>query len=72
MILLVLGSLLVLFGYRSRLGAVLLLVLLLPRMGFYLLEFHDAQNQELFMYNVGLIGGLFMIVAIVDLLHDTG
>ena len=60
---LVLGSLLVLTGYRAKLGAVLLLVLLIPRMTFYFLEFHEAQNQELFMYNIGLIGGLFIILA---------
>jgi putative oxidoreductase len=62
-ILLVLGSLLVLIGYRSKLGAVLLLALLIPRMVSYVLEFNNAQNQELFMYNVGLIGGLFIILA---------
>ena len=62
-ILLVLGSLLVLVGYRSKLGAVLLLVLLLPRMASYVLEFSNGQNQELFMYNLGLIGGLFIILA---------
>ncbi len=62
-ILLVLGSLLVLLGYRSKLGALLLLVLLFPRMVFYIIEFNDVQNQELFMYNIGLIGGLFIILA---------
>lgn len=60
---LVLGSILVLTGYRAKLGAILLLVLLIPRMTLYFMEFHIAQNKELFMYNIGLIGGLFVILA---------
>jgi putative oxidoreductase len=62
-ILLVLGSLLLVLGYRSKLGAVLLLILLIPRMALYFLDFNNAQNQEMFMYNIGLIGGLFIILA---------
>lgn len=61
--LLVLGSLLVLLGYRSKLGAALLLILLIPRMTGYFLHFNDAHNQEMFMYNFAVIGGLFIILA---------
>lgn len=61
--LLILGSILILIGYRSKLGAVLLLVLLLPRMTRYFLQFTDPYNQEMFMYNLGLVGGLFVILA---------
>ena len=65
--LLVLGGLMVLFGYRSTLGAFLLLLYLLP----VTLLVHDFWNYPkaelrlqsiLFMKNVAIVGGLLMLM----------
>ncbi len=60
-IVLVGGGLSVLLGYKARWGALLLIGFLIPAT----LIFHtDFPNQEVnFMKNIGLMGGLLMVVA---------
>lgn len=65
--LLYLGGLMVLFGYRSTLGAVLLLLYWTP-VTFLVYDFWNSPPQELrlqsilFMKNMAIIGGLLMLV----------
>ena len=65
-ILLVLGGLMVLFGYRTTLGAALLLLYWAP-VTFIVHDFWNAPKAELriqsifFMKNIAIIGGLLML-----------
>ena len=66
--LLIMGGLMVLFGYRSTLGAAMLLVYWVP-VTFIVYDFWNcAKSTELrlqsilFMKNVAIIGGLLMLV----------
>jgi putative oxidoreductase len=60
---LILGGLLVLFGYRAKLGAALLLAFMIPVTAiFYTDNFSDPLEQTMFVKNVAIIGGLMMIL----------
>lgn len=64
--LLILGGLMVLFGYRSTLGATLLLMYWVP-VTFIVHDFWNYPKEELreqsilFMKNIAIIGGLLML-----------
>ncbi|MFT6937617.1 MAG: putative oxidoreductase [Saprospiraceae bacterium] len=59
----ILGGLLVLFGYRAKLGAALLLAFMIPVTAiFYTDNFSDPLEQTMFVKNVAIIGGLMMIL----------
>ena len=64
---LMLGGLSVLFGFRARVGSVLLMAFLIPTT----LLFHDfwtasageaGEQMTLFLKNVGILGGLLMVL----------
>ena len=66
--LLIMGGLMVLFGYRSTLGAIMLLIYWVP-VTFIVHDFWNcAKSNELreqsilFMKNIAIIGGLLMLV----------
>jgi uncharacterized membrane protein YphA (DoxX/SURF4 family) len=60
---LTLGGLLVLFGYRAKLGAALLLAFMIPvTIIFYTDDFSDPLEQTMLVKNVAIIGGLMMIL----------
>lgn len=66
--LMIAGGLLVLIGYRAKLGALLLLLFMIPITFFYPIEqLLDAEYQAAIFKNIAIIGGLFMILA-----HGTG
>ena len=67
-IFLILGSILIIIGYKSRIGALLLLLFLIPTT----LLFHNfwdlsgdqaAQEQINFMKNLSLMGGLIVLLS---------
>ena len=58
-----LGAILVLLGYRSRIGALLLVGFLIPATLIFHTNFSESSQQIAFFKNLGLIGGLLMIVA---------
>ena len=64
--LLIAGGLMVLFGYRSTLGAILLLMYWVP-VTFIVYDFWNSPKAELreqsilFMKNIAIIGGLLML-----------
>jgi putative oxidoreductase len=62
-VLMILGGLSVLIGYRAKLGALLLLVFLVPSTLTYYFDFADEMQQQMFIRNIAIIGGLLMIVA---------
>ncbi len=60
----ILGSLLMLFGYRAKLGAVLLLAFMMPvTIIFYTDDLTDILQQTMLIKNIAIIGGLMMIFA---------
>ena len=66
--LLFVGGLMVLLGYRSTLGAIMLLIYWVP-ITFIMYDFWNCENRSelrlqsvLFMKNVAIIGGLLMLV----------
>lgn len=66
--LLTMGGLMVLFGYRSTLGACMLLIYWVP-MTFIVHDFWNYENSSelreqsiLFMKNIAIVGGLLMLV----------
>ncbi|MBD3331213.1 DoxX family membrane protein [candidate division GN15 bacterium] len=68
MIILIVGGLSVLLGYLTRLGAAALIVFLIPTSiifhGFWSVEAAQVQQQTIhFMKNMGLMGGLFLLIA---------
>lgn len=65
---LVVGGLSLLLGFQARIGALLLIVFLIPTTlifhGFWKFEGDAAQMQMIqFMKNCSILGGLFMVVA---------
>lgn len=61
---LILGSLLMLFGYRAKLGAILLLAFMIPiTIIFYTNNLSDPLQQTMLVKNIAIIGGLMMIFA---------
>jgi len=61
---LILGSLLMLLGYRAKLGAILLLAFMIPiTIIFYTNNLSDPLQQTMLVKNIAIIGGLMMIFA---------
>ena len=61
---LILGSLLMLLGYRAKLGAALLLAFMIPTtIIFYTNDLSDPLEQTMLVKNLAIIGGLMMIFA---------
>ena len=60
-IVLLIGGLLILLGYKARLGALLLIGFLIPTTLIFHTNFPGEMNA--FMKNIGLMGGLMMVVA---------
>lgn len=58
----ILGGLSVLLGYQARWGATLLLVFLIPTTIIFHSNLADRMTQIMFLKNLGIIGGLLMIV----------
>jgi putative oxidoreductase len=58
------GGLSVLLGYRSRLGAAVLALFLIPATLIFHTNFADPIQQIMFMKNLAIFGGLLMIVQI--------
>lgn len=58
----IIGGLLLLFGYRAKLGAALLLIFLIPAtVLFYTDNLADNYEQTMLVKNVAIIGGLLMV-----------
>jgi putative oxidoreductase len=62
-VLLAAGGLSVLLGYRAKIGAVLLLVFLIPATLIFHTDFADRIQMIMFMKNLAIMGGLLMITA---------
>lgn len=62
-IVLLAGGLSVLLGYKSKLGAWLLVGFLIPTTLIFHTDFADRSEQIAFFKNLGLMGGLLMITA---------
>jgi putative oxidoreductase len=60
-IVLLIGGLSILLGYQARLGALLLIGFLIPATLIFHTNFPEEESD--FFKNLGLMGGLFMIVA---------
>lgn len=58
---LILGSALVLLGYRPKFGAFLLLLFIIPDTLVFHLDFSEVMNQVIFTKNIAIIGGLMMV-----------
>lgn len=58
----VLGALSLILGYKTRLGAVLLIVFLIPASLIFHNFLADGAQLNPFLKNVGLIGGLLMVI----------
>ncbi len=56
------GGLSVFLGYRSRLGAAVLALFLIPATLIFHTDFADPVQQIMFMKNLAIFGGLLMIV----------
>lgn len=61
MLLLAVGSLLLISGWRSRLGALLLLVFLIPTSLIFHGEVSDGAERIQLLKNVAIIGGLLLV-----------
>jgi putative oxidoreductase len=61
-ILLLSGGLSILLGYQTRVGAKLLIVFLIPATLLFHLNFADPMQQIQFFKNLGLIGGLLLLI----------
>lgn len=58
----ILGGLLLLLGYRAKLGAAVLLIFLIPAtILFYTDNLSDNYEQTMLVKNVAIIGGLMMV-----------
>ena len=62
-VVLLLGSLSILLGYRSRIGALMLVGFLIPATLIFHTDFSQSLQEIQFFKNLGLIGGLLMVVA---------
>ena len=62
-VLLALGGLSVLLGYRAKLGAVLLMIFLVPATLIFHTDFADKLQMIMFMKNLAIMGGLLMVHA---------
>ena len=57
------GGLSVLLGYRSRIGAIILLIFLIPTTIIFHTEFSVRLQMIMFMKNLTIMGGLFTVIA---------
>lgn len=57
-----LGSLSLLLGYKVKLGSILLIVFLIPASLVFHNPIADANEINNFLKNIGLIGGLLMVI----------
>jgi len=62
-IFLIVGGLSVALGYKARLGAILLIVFLIPVTLLFHGDIGNAGQQTQLMKNLGLMGGLLLIIA---------
>ena len=58
-----LGGLSLLLGYQVRLGSILLILFLIPASLVFHNPFIDPSEINSFLKNIGLIGGLLMVIA---------
>ena len=58
-----LGSLSLLLGYQVRLGSILLIIFLIPASLVFHNPFIDPSEINSFLKNIGLIGGLLMVIS---------
>lgn len=56
------GGLSILLGYKTRWGAIALILFLIPATLMFHLQLTDPQQQIQFFKNLGLIGGLLLLV----------
>ena len=56
------GGLSLIFGFKTRIGAGLLILFLIPSTLIFHLDFSDPQQNIQFLKNLGLIGGLMLIM----------
>ncbi len=61
--LMLIGGLSVLVGYRTKLGAFLLLVFLIPSTLTYYFDFDDQMKQQMLLRNIAIMGGLLQLMA---------
>jgi putative oxidoreductase len=57
------GTASLLLGYRTRLGALLLIIFMIPATLIFHTNFADQVQVIMFMKNLSMIGGLLMVVA---------
>jgi putative oxidoreductase len=62
-IVLLVGGISVLLGYKARYGALLLIGFLIPTTLIFHTDFSDRMQEIQFFKNLGLMGGLLMVVA---------
>lgn len=62
-VLLVAGGLSVLLGYRARLGAVLLIIFIVPATWIFHTDFSNNVQMIMLMKNASIMGGLLMVMA---------
>jgi len=60
---LIVGGLSLIVGYKTRLGAILLILFLIPETVIFYPIWSDSSQMQNFMRNVTLLGGLFMVLA---------
>ena len=58
----ILGGLSLLFGYKVKLGSILLILFLIPATLVFHNPIGDASQINDFLKNIGLIGGLLMVI----------
>ncbi len=61
-VLLLAGGLSILFGYKIRVGAKLLILFLIPATLLFHLNLADQMQQIQFLKNLGLMGGLLLLI----------
>ena len=62
-VLLLLGGLSLLLGYKAKSGAVLLMIFLIPATLIFHTDFADRVQMIMFMKNLAIMGGLLMVIA---------
>ena len=63
MVLLAAGGLSVLLGYKAKIGALLLMVFLIPATLIFHTDFSNQMQMIMFMKNIAIMGGLLMVYA---------
>ena len=57
-----LGAVFLLLGYKANIGAILLIIFLIPATLFFVNPIADPSRLTDFFSNIGLIGGLLMVI----------